>query len=68
MNIRKIAEEAVRLYFDGYSAHEAIEKAKEMYGYEYGAGEKVHCHRDMHRTDKSYAMVRRLCGEGGVKR
>jgi len=44
MNIRKIAEEAVRLYFDGYSAHEAIEKAKEMYGYEYGAGEKVHCY------------------------
>ena len=46
MNIRKIAEEAVRLYFDGYSAHEAIEKAKEMYGYGYGygAGEKVHCY------------------------
>ncbi|SKC62008.1 hypothetical protein [Maledivibacter halophilus] len=31
--IRKIAEEAVRLYFDGYSEKEAFNKAKKIYGW-----------------------------------
>lgn len=33
--IKEIAEEAVRLYFQGYDAKAAIEKAKEVYGWVY---------------------------------
>jgi len=56
MNIRKIAEEAVRLYFDGYSAHEAIEKAKEMYGYGSANRKEIHCHGDSSERPREQAQ------------